>query len=600
MPRLYETKLLPSEARDLRLRLATSHPKLTSHSEAMRYLALAADYDGTLAHNGTVDDATLDALHRLTESGRKLVLVTGRQLDDLKNVFSHLEFFSSVVAENGALLYNPQTQSERLLAEAPPPQFAEELRQRGVPLSEGRVVVATVQPHEAAVLQVIRELGLELQVVFNKGAVMVLPSGVNKGTGLRVALRELGFSPHNVISVGDAENDHAFLQQCECAVAVANALDSVKQRADVVTQGARGAGVAELVRQVLEDDLQSWDDRLQRHYILLGRDQQGRERRISPYGPSVLIAGPSGTGKSSALTGFLERLEAAEYQFCLIDPEGDFDDFEGAVTIGGAQRPPGDREAIALIENFHNPVVNLLGVPLNDRPEFFAGLLPQLQERRMLAGRPHWLVIDEAHHLLPDTWQPAPVAIPQQLYSTIFVTVHPGHVSRAALRTVGVVLALGRDSHETLRSFAQRAEVELPKFHGSVTLEKGQALAWFRDAGAPLILNVEPSKGDRQRHRRKYAEGDVQEKSFFFRGPEAKLNLRAQNLGIFIQMAEGVDDETWLHHLHQHDYSRWIRSAIKDKKLAQQIEQIERENSNAAESRKQIIAAIEKQYTSAA
>ena len=600
MPRLYENKLLPSEARDLCLGLATSHPKLTSHSEAMRYLALAADYDGTLAHNGTVDDATLDALHRLTESGRKLVLVTGRQLDDLKNVFSHLEFFSSVVAENGALLYNPQTQSERLLAEAPPPQFAEELRQRGVPLSEGRVVVATVQPHETTVLQVIRELGLELQVVFNKGAVMVLPSGVNKGTGLRVALRELGFSPHNVIGVGDAENDHAFLQQCECAVAVANALDSVKQRADVVTQGARGAGVAELVRQVLEDDLQSWDDRLQRHYILLGRDQQGRERRISPYGPSVLIAGPSGTGKSSALTGFLERLEAAEYQFCLIDPEGDFDDFEGAVTIGGAQRSPGDREAIALIENFHNPVVNLLGVPLNDRPEFFAGLLPQLQERRMLAGRPHWLVIDEAHHLLPDTWQPAPAAIPQQLYSTIFVTVHPDHVSRAALRTVGVVLVLGRDSQETLKSFAQRAEVELPKFHDSVTLEKGQALAWFRDAGAPLVLNVEPSKGDRQRHRRKYAEGDVQEKSFFFRGPEAKLNLRAQNLGIFIQMAEGVDDETWLHHLHQHDYSRWIRSAIKDKKLAQQIEQIESENSNAAESRKQIIAAIEKQYTSAA
>lgn len=566
----------------------------------MRYLALAADYDGTLAHNGVVDNATLDALQRLLESGRKLVLVTGRQLDDLKNVFSHLELFSSVVAENGALLYNPKTQSERLLAEAPPPQFAEELRRRGVPVSEGRVVVATEHPHETTVLQVVRELGLELQVIFNKGAVMVLPSGINKGTGLKVALRELGFSPHNVIGVGDAENDHAFLQQCECAVAVSNALDAVKERADVVAHGARGAGVAELVRQVLADDLESWDDHLQRHYILLGRDRQGAERRISPYGPGVLIAGPSGTGKSSALTGILERLHAAEYQFCLIDPEGDFDDLDGTVAIGDAQRPPGDREAMALIENFHNPVVNLLGIALNDRPGFFAKLLPQLQERRTLAGRPHWLVIDEAHHLLPDTWQPAPIAIPQQLYSTIFVTVHPDHVSRAALRTVGVVLALGRDPQETLKSFAQRAEVEMPEFRDSVNLEKGQALAWFRDAGAPMVLNIEPSKGDRQRHRRKYAEGDVQEKSFFFRGPEGKLNLRAQNLGIFIQMAEGVDDETWLHHLRQHDYSRWIREAIKDKELAQQIEQIEQENKDVGEGRKQIIAAIEKQYTSAA
>lgn len=566
----------------------------------MRYLALAADYDGTLAHNGVVDDATLDALQRLLESGRKLVLVTGRHLDDLKNVFHHLELFSSVVAENGALLYNPKTQSERLLAEAPPPKFAEELRKRGVPVSEGRVVVATVQPHETTVLEVIRELGLELQVIFNKGAVMVLPSGVNKGTGLKTALRELGFSPHNVIGVGDAENDHAFLQQCECAVAVANALNAVKQRADIVTRSARGAGVAELIRQVLEDDLQSWDSRLQRHWILLGHDQQGHERRISSYGRSVLIAGPSGTGKSSALTGILERLQAAEYQFCLIDPEGDFDGLDGAVTIGDAQRPPGDREAIALIENFHNPVVNLLGVPLNDRPEFFAKLLPQLQERRTLAGRPHWLVIDEAHHLLPDTWQPAPVAIPQQLYSTIFVTVHPDHISRAALRTVGVVLALGRDPHETLASFAERAEVELPKFQSTDKLEKGQALAWFRYQGAPLALNMEPSKGDRQRHQRKYAEGDVKEKSFFFRGPEGKLNLRAQNLGIFIQMAEGVDDETWLHHLRQHDYSCWIRRAIKDKKLALEIEQIENEKLSAAESRKQIIAVIEKQYTSAA
>ena len=50
-------------------------------------------------------------------------------------------------------------------------------------------------------------------MIFNKGAVMILPSGVNKATGLAAALEELGLSPHNVVGVGDAENDHAFLER---------------------------------------------------------------------------------------------------------------------------------------------------------------------------------------------------------------------------------------------------------------------------------------------------------------------------------------------------------------------------------------------------
>jgi HAD superfamily hydrolase (TIGR01484 family) len=119
------------------------------------------------------------------------------------------------------------------------------LQQRGVaPLSCGRVIVATWHPHETTVVEVIRELGLELQIIFNKEAVMVLPSGINKATGLRVALDSLGLSPHNVVGVGDAENDHAFLSLCECAVAVANALPMVQERADWTTSHDHGPGSA--------------------------------------------------------------------------------------------------------------------------------------------------------------------------------------------------------------------------------------------------------------------------------------------------------------------------------------------------------------------
>ncbi len=221
----------------------------------MRYVALACDYDGTLAHDGTVADETVVALERLRESGRKLILVTGRQLDDLMRVFARLDLFDRVVVENGGLLYRPATRDERRLAEPPPPGFVDALRARGVPFSVGRVIVATVSPHEVAVVDVIRDLGVDLAVILNKGSVMVLPSGTDKATGLAVALEELGLSARNVVAVGDAENDQAFLAMCGCAVAVANALPTLKEQADLVTAGARGAGVVELVHAIIANDL---------------------------------------------------------------------------------------------------------------------------------------------------------------------------------------------------------------------------------------------------------------------------------------------------------------------------------------------------------
>src|SRR5215813_6745427 len=186
----------------------------------MHYVALATDYDGTLATDSIVPASTLEALDRLRRSGRKVILVTGRELDDLRRVMPDLERFDRIVAENGALLYRPKEKEMKALASPPPAAFIDRLKERDVlPLSVGAVIVATWQPNETIVLEAIRELGLELQIIFNKGAVMVLPSGVNKGTALNVALRELGLSRHNCVGVGDAENDHAFLSLCGCSVA---------------------------------------------------------------------------------------------------------------------------------------------------------------------------------------------------------------------------------------------------------------------------------------------------------------------------------------------------------------------------------------------
>jgi hydroxymethylpyrimidine pyrophosphatase-like HAD family hydrolase len=229
---------------------------VADHRLRMQYVALATDYDGTLAEDGKVRPEVLAALVRLKESGRKLVLVTGRELDDLMTVFPALAVFDRVVAENGALLYTPTPPREHVLAKPPPPEFAVSLRVRGVaPLSCGRVIVATWQPHEQTVLTVIREQGLELEVIFNKGAVMVLPSGVNKATGLMAALDALGIERARVVGAGDAENDHSLLGACGLGVAVANAVPALVRRADLVTAGARGQGIIELCERMLANDL---------------------------------------------------------------------------------------------------------------------------------------------------------------------------------------------------------------------------------------------------------------------------------------------------------------------------------------------------------
>ncbi|HXT07844.1 MAG TPA: HAD-IIB family hydrolase [Roseiarcus sp.] len=211
-----------------------------------RFVALASDYDGTLAKDGKVSASTLAALNRFKACDGRIVLVTGRVLPELEAVFPDIGVCDLVVAENGALLFWPKSGEVRLLAPPPPPAFAERLAELGAePLTVGRCIVATRTPYEVAVLKTIEEMHLDLSIIFNKGAVMVLPSGVSKATGLEAALKALDVRAEETIGVGDAENDLAMLKMCGLGVAVANALDTVKAAADWVTPGARGDGVAQ-------------------------------------------------------------------------------------------------------------------------------------------------------------------------------------------------------------------------------------------------------------------------------------------------------------------------------------------------------------------
>jgi len=220
----------------------------------MRYNTLATDYDGTIAHDGVVDEATTGALFRAREAGMKLLLVTGRDLNELFTVYPQWKVFHRIVAENGALVFNPTTNESVTAAPSPPHELIERLKSRGVPMWVGRSIIGTVEPHEHAALEIIHELGLEWQIIFNKGSVMILPTGVNKATGLELVMKELKLHRDQVAAVGDAENDIAFLQAAGFPVAVANALDSVKKVAAWVSPSPRGAGVAELIEKLLSKE----------------------------------------------------------------------------------------------------------------------------------------------------------------------------------------------------------------------------------------------------------------------------------------------------------------------------------------------------------
>jgi HAD superfamily hydrolase (TIGR01484 family) len=563
----------------------------------MYALALATDYDETLADHGAVTPAALEAIRKLKDSGRKLILVTGRELPDLKRVFAEHEIFDRIVAENGALLYTPATRKSRQLAPPPPPKFVDRLRQRGVePLYVGETIVATLVPNETIVLEEIRDLGLELEIIFNKGAVMVLPSGLNKATGLLAALEELELSPHNVVGIGDAENDHALLRTVGYGVAVANALPTVKETADRSTRAARGAGVAELVGLMLDKDAALMDTERQR--VEVGADAAGAASVISPYGGCSLIAGTSGIGKSTLATLLTERFFKKGYQFCVLDPEGDYSHLENVVVVGDADAAPNLREILDLLEKpTNNVAVNMLGLKTDERPDYFARLLPELASLRARKGRPHWLVIDEAHHLLPSARVGNSFALPNELPATILVTVHPDLVSKDVLQKVEVVMALGPEAGAVFDSFSQTVGVDCPK--GIVPLSEQQILFWDRASGRPAkAIEVDKPKQTRKRHKRKYAEGDLGDSSFYFRGPDGAMRLKAQNLMMFLHIAEGVDDATWEHHLRAGDYSKWFGGKVKDKELAAEARAIEdNEQLTPGQSRAAIADAVRSRYT---
>jgi hypothetical protein len=208
------------------------------------------------------------------------------------------------------------------------------------------------------------------------------------------------------------------------------------------------------------------------------------------------------------------------------------------------------------------------------------------------------VVVDEAHHLLPSARGPKLPAPPPST-GMLYITVHPESVAPDVLKQVGVVFIVGQSPARTLADFCRVAGLRPPTVDAS-PLEAAQVLMWRVGKAEPLRIHSEPPRSQRLRHSRKYAEGNLgAERNFVFSGPEGKLNLRAQNLAVFLQMADGVDDETWQYHLRRGDFSEWFGKEIKDQKLAAEAADVEgqAERLPPGESRALIRDAVNRRYT---
>ena len=335
--------------------------------------------------------------------------------------------------------------------------------------------------------------------------------------------------------------------------------------------------MAELIEELITTDLSGRTPGGTGDLVELAVRRDGTPVTFPPYACNILVSGPSGAGKSTFATGLIERLIDRNYQLCIIDPEGDYSTLDEIVTVGSRVRAPHVGE---ILERLSDPeaqvVVNLLGMPLRERPDFFSQLFPRLQALRARTGRPHWLLIDEVHHLLPAQWGLAPSTLPQRLGETILITYRPREVSASILAMVDTAVAVGPSPEATLAELATALGTAPPQTPAG-EIKRDEVVVWQRtrrwrpvhrghdSAPAPSACGI---SGNMRR-----AISDPQ--SFFFRGPGARMNLRAQNLTSFCEMAAGVDDDTWLFHLRRGDYSAWMRGAIKDEDLAREVVAVE-------------------------
>lgn len=569
--------------------------------------AIAIDYDGTLTAGGRPGGDVLAVLRALRRADQRIILVTGRILAELHAEFPDCaDHFDQVVGENGAVV----AAGSLTMPLAPPVPVAmdETLLEFGVVFRRGKVIVATTAAHELAILRTVRRHASDCQLVRNRGELMLVPAGVSKATGLRYALLQLGISPHGTLAIGDAENDLALLESCEVAVAVANAVESVKERADVVLAEADGTGVARFLREAMLDGTPPPMRR--RWTITIGQTPAGAAVRLPAAGIEVVVAGGSGSGKSFAAGLLAEQLIHLGYVVCVLDPEGDhapLGRLPNVVTLGGRDRAPAGEDLAQIFEQSGTSVVvDLSLLSARERRDWTARTIRFLETRRARSGVPHWLIVDEAHAALGAA-EPTS-AFDERRRGHCLVTHRPADLAAFVGRHADyLLLVAGREGIDPACVEALSAAAVLPP--GALAADRhdmglGEALL-VRLAPTPTVerLRFAPRWVSHVRHWHKYARGQLPvERRFYFRAPHGLTGAVSGNMAEFHHEARRADLDTIRQHAAGGDFSRWMGEVLQDQPLAAAVRRSEQRIRGAASDteaeagRQEMLAAIERRY----
>ncbi|MGZ8487498.1 MAG: HAD-IIB family hydrolase [Candidatus Binatia bacterium] len=565
--------------------------------------AIACDFDGTGATDGHPAPEIYAALAAARTQGIVSLLVTGRVLEDVQRACEEFSPFDAVVAENGAVIYLCDIGRMIQIGEPPPEHFLGELRAQGVPFHTGAVIVATWEPHVYKVLELIRRFGLDAQLIFNRAALMVLPSGINKAVGVRRALDELGRSERNLIAFGDAENDIPMLTDAELGVAARGSIPAVLALADDRVSQPGGAGVSSYIRTVLERGGVIPTPR--RRTVMLGKTSEGSEVTLPNSGTNVVISGDPRTGKSWIAGLLAEQLIEERYQICIVDPEGDYAQMgqrPKVVTLGHELALPAPATAARFISNERLSIIlTLSSLAPGDQLTYVEQLLAALQSERDAMGMPHWLLIDEAHYFF-QTQSPCLKYLTSRTGSFCLVTYRPSLLAGEVYSAIGAHI-LTTTKVEEERYFVTK----ILQAHYNLNMAAHSALEALELPRAGLLLTnssearwrvftpVERITGHAH-HSRKYADTRLpDDKAFrFFNAGEP---LIAHNIIEFHQAIKSAPLGSLSYHLSAGDFSRWVGEVMGDQQLARGLRKLERSTPvGATPERAEILAHVEDHY----
>lgn len=580
-------------------------------------IVIASDLDGTLAEAGHVPQQVFKMLREAKTAGLNLILVTGRTLDNFLAEGPFADLCEAIVAENGAVVYFPRRDAVLLPFGRLDPLLLQRLEALSVPLERGMAIVATHEPHDRDVLKALRESKSGANMEYNLNSVMVLPQGATKGSGLLYALRELGYSPRNVVACGDAENDRSLFEVAELAAAVSNARPTLKAMADVVLELPNGAGVQTLIQDLLEGKTPKRDPRPQRR-LRLGRRISGTPVYLDPFAlveNNVGIFGASTSGKSWLAGLLAEEMLKQGYQMCIIDPEGDYRGLGASphtLLFGGPETPlPAVQDVLNFTEwNVNSLVLDLSMYTHEERVEYMMEFLRTLRSLRARRGRPHSFLVDEIQNFCPYEGSPLTDLFLEAMRWGGFsvISYRPSLIAPKLVAALDHWLLTRLSLPEEIATIAPRlkhcpngpqALQELP------TLTKGQAYfcpsatkPWATNASRLIKFQVGQRTIPHIRHLHKYLRAPLPEhKRFYFYDPQGRyLGVAAANLWEFREALRDIPADALAQHLERGDFELWVQGVLHDEELARRVRKIANRHMAGESLRNELLAVVIHRY----